>query len=37
MRRSAKTLERNNEELCGILIGPSMAPRFSCLKFFHSV
>jgi hypothetical protein len=29
MLRSAKTLNRNNEESSGILIGPSMAPRFS--------
>jgi hypothetical protein len=29
MLRSAKTLKRNNEESSGILIGPSMAPRFS--------
>jgi len=28
MPRSVKTLKRNNEELCGVLIGPSMAPRF---------
>jgi len=28
MRRSAKTLTRNNKESNGILIGPSMAPRF---------
>ena len=29
MLRSAKTLNRNNEESSGILIGLSMAPRFS--------
>ncbi len=28
MLRSAKALKRNNEESSGILIGPSMAPRF---------
>ncbi len=28
MPRSAKTLKRHNEESSGILIGPSMAPRF---------
>jgi hypothetical protein len=28
MLRSAKTLKRNNEESIGILVGPSMAPRF---------
>jgi hypothetical protein len=28
MLRSANTLKRNNEESSGILIGPSMAPRF---------
>ena len=36
MLRSAKTLERNNEESSGILIGPSMAPRFfERLKFLR--
>jgi hypothetical protein len=29
MLGNAKGLKRNNEEFCGILIGPSMAPRFS--------
>jgi len=28
MLRSVKTLKRNNEEFSGILVGPSMAPRF---------
>jgi hypothetical protein len=28
MRRSANTLRSNNKESSGILIGPSMAPRF---------
>jgi hypothetical protein len=28
MLRSVKTLKRNNEESSGILVGPSMAPRF---------
>jgi hypothetical protein len=28
MLGSAKTLKRNNQESSGILIGPSMAPRF---------
>jgi hypothetical protein len=38
MRRSAKVLKRNNEELDGILIGPSMAPRFHrTLRFRHYV
>ena len=27
-RRSAKALKRNNTESSGILIGPSMVPRF---------
>jgi hypothetical protein len=27
-KRSIRTLKRNNEERKGILIGPSMAPRF---------
>ena len=29
MTGNSKTLKRNNEESRGILIGPSMAPRFS--------
>jgi hypothetical protein len=29
MLGNAKTLKRNNRERKGILIGPSMAPRFS--------
>lgn len=28
MRGNAKSLKRNDEESKGILIGPSMAPRF---------
>jgi hypothetical protein len=39
MMGSPKTLKRNNEECQGILIGPSMAPRFFgvceiCFRFF---
>jgi hypothetical protein len=32
MVRSAKTLKRNNGTFEGILIGPSMAPRFFCTE-----
>lgn len=35
MLRSVKTLKRNNEEREGILIGPSMAPRFLRLMEAH--
>ena len=36
MRGNAKALKRNNREPNGILIGPSMAPRFFVLvKFLH--
>ena len=34
MRRTAKTLKRNDEEFAGILIGPSMAPRLPGPKKF---
>ena len=38
MRRSAKVLKRNNEERDGVLIGPSMTPRFHrTLRFRHYV
>jgi hypothetical protein len=36
MRGNAKALKGNNREPNGILIGPSMAPRFFVLvKFLH--
>jgi len=36
MRGNAKALKRNNREPNGILIGPSIAPRFFVLvKFLH--
>jgi hypothetical protein len=35
MLRSVKTLKRNNEESSGILVGPSMAPRFFERMKFH--
>ncbi len=37
MRENAKTLRRNSAEHEGILIGPSMAPRFSTVDEIHSV
>lgn len=35
MQGSAKSLQRNNRESSGILIGPSMAPRFFESVKFH--